>query len=233
MLLWRRSSTGRVSGRASASRMSPSAAATRTTQNTARQPPSAITPLPASGARIGEMLKTSIRSDMSFAASGPVWRSRTTARGTTVPAQAPRPWTKTEGDEPFDGGCQRAADAADHEQHEADIQRQLAPEHVGKRAVDELAGAERHEEDHEAHLHLTDAGAEIGADGRQGRQIHIDGEGSDRAEQAQHDREADERRVHDRRLSNAKTASGVRRLGKRMCCVGAPPARSRADGCIC
>ena len=33
-------------------------------------------------------------SDISLAASVPVWRSRTTARGTTMPAQAPSPWTK-------------------------------------------------------------------------------------------------------------------------------------------
>ena len=47
-----------------------------------------------SGARIGDTLNTSISSDISRAASVPVCRSRTMARGTTMPAQAPSPWMK-------------------------------------------------------------------------------------------------------------------------------------------
>ncbi len=65
-----------------------------TAQNTPRQPVSAITALPASGARMGDTLNTSISSDMSRAASVPVCRSRTTARGIAMPAAAPRPCTK-------------------------------------------------------------------------------------------------------------------------------------------
>ena len=69
-------------------------AASATTQNTPRQPVSAITPLPASGARIGETLNTSISSDMRRAASAPVCRSRTMARGIAMPAAAPSPCRK-------------------------------------------------------------------------------------------------------------------------------------------
>ena len=72
----------------------PASAAAHTTQNTARQPASAITALPASGARIGEMLKTSISSAIRRAASLPVCRSRTTARGIAMPAAAPSPCRK-------------------------------------------------------------------------------------------------------------------------------------------
>jgi len=50
---------------------------------------SAITKLPIPGARIGETLITSMSIDISLVASCPVWRSRTIARGTTIPAQAP------------------------------------------------------------------------------------------------------------------------------------------------
>ena len=94
MLLSTRWCRGRVSERHSASSRMPSAARTVTTQNTPRQPAASITKLPASGARIGETLNTSISSDISRAASVPVCRSRTTARGITMPAQAPSPCTK-------------------------------------------------------------------------------------------------------------------------------------------
>ena len=65
-----------------------------TAQNTPRQPATAITPLPTSGAKMGETLNTSISSDISRAASAPVCRSRTTARGITMPAAAPKPCKK-------------------------------------------------------------------------------------------------------------------------------------------
>lgn len=73
---------------------SPATAAIVTAQNTPRQPANAITPLPTSGARMGEMLKTSMSSDISRAASLPVCRSRTTARGIAMPAAAPSPCKK-------------------------------------------------------------------------------------------------------------------------------------------
>ncbi|MNT39881.1 hypothetical protein D3C72_1761650 [compost metagenome] len=72
----------------------PATAAMVTAQNTPRQPVKAMTRLPASGARIGDTLNTSISSDISRAASVPVCRSRTTARGIAMPAAAPRPCTK-------------------------------------------------------------------------------------------------------------------------------------------
>ena len=65
-----------------------------TAQNTLRQPKASISRLPASGARMGDTLNTSISMDISRAASVPVCRSRTTARGITIVAQAPRPCTK-------------------------------------------------------------------------------------------------------------------------------------------
>ena len=65
-----------------------------TDQNTQRQLPSAITALPASGARMGETLNTSMSSDIMRAAWWPVCKSRTTARGMAMPADAPSPCTK-------------------------------------------------------------------------------------------------------------------------------------------
>ncbi|MNL54856.1 hypothetical protein D3C87_1782230 [compost metagenome] len=53
-----------------------------------------MTALPVSGARIGEMLNTSIKSDISRAACTPVCMSRTMARGMTMPAAPPMPCRK-------------------------------------------------------------------------------------------------------------------------------------------
>ncbi len=59
-----------------------------------RQPTRCITPLPASGASIGEIEITSITIAISRVASGPLCRSRMIARGTTITVAAPRPCTK-------------------------------------------------------------------------------------------------------------------------------------------
>lgn len=63
-----------------------------------------MTPLPASGASIGEMLMTSITSAMIRAASAPVAVSRITARGTTISTEPPIPCTKRAAiSQPMDG----------------------------------------------------------------------------------------------------------------------------------
>ena len=72
----------------------PTTAATSTTQNTERHPASWMTKLPVSGARMGEILNTSINNDIRRVASMPVCKSRTIARGITIPAHAPNPCTK-------------------------------------------------------------------------------------------------------------------------------------------
>jgi hypothetical protein len=93
MLLLKRLSRLRVSGKPVNSSTMASTAATVTAQNTARQPLHSIKKLPNSGARMGDTLNTSVSNAVRLAASSPVCRSRTTARGTTMPAQAPRPCT--------------------------------------------------------------------------------------------------------------------------------------------
>jgi hypothetical protein len=93
-LLSTRCDAGRVSGRLVPSNTKAATAPTATAQNTLRQPATSISRLPASGARIGETLTTSMSKAIRRAAAWPVCRSRTTARGITMPAQAPRPCTK-------------------------------------------------------------------------------------------------------------------------------------------
>ena len=83
-----------VSGSAKATSAKPMIATMVTATNTARQPKGTMMALPISGARIGDTLKTSMIVDISLVASMPVWRSRMTARGITMHAAAPMPWTK-------------------------------------------------------------------------------------------------------------------------------------------
>ena len=114
---------------------------------------SSITMLPVSGARIGETLKTSISSDISRAASTPVWRSRTIGARDDHAGGGADALDEAEGDQHVDVGRERAADAAEREEREAEIERRLAADHVGDRAVDDLAEAEGDEERRQAHLH--------------------------------------------------------------------------------
>jgi len=67
-----------------------STATTASATNTSRQLHNEITTLPANGARIGDTLITSISNAIRRAASWPVYRSRTIARGITIPAHAPK-----------------------------------------------------------------------------------------------------------------------------------------------
>ena len=169
----------------------PSSATTVTATNTARQPNGTISALPVSGARIGDTLNTSMTSDISRVASTPVCRSRMMARGMTITEAAPMPCTKRKNDQPLD----RSAPAAQPIEpsantHQAEIERRLAPDHVGHRAIDDLADAERDEERHQRHLRRRRRGVQVGRDGRQRRQVHVDRERPDRRQQAEHDRVA-------------------------------------------
>ena len=84
-----------------------------TATKTARQPNGTISALPASGARIGDTLKTSITSDISRVASTPVWRSRMIARGTTITDGRADALQEAEGDQPLDARRKAAADRAE------------------------------------------------------------------------------------------------------------------------
>ena len=68
------------------------ALAASSTPKMPRQPASAMTPDPASGASIGETEITSITAAMSRVAAAPVYMSRMMARDTTMPAPVHRPW---------------------------------------------------------------------------------------------------------------------------------------------
>ena len=88
-------------------------------RRSAASSPTAISPLPASGASIGETEITSITIAISRVASGPVCRSRMIARGTTITVAAPSPCTKPRGDQRADRRRQRAAERADEEDRRA------------------------------------------------------------------------------------------------------------------
>ena len=169
-------------------------AAIVTAQNTPRQPVKAITPLPTSGARIGETLNTSISKDISRAASLPVCRSRTTARGIAMPAAAPRPCTKRSAISVSMSVASAQPMLASANRPQPEVERRLASHHVRHGAVEQLAHAQREEEGREAHLHGADAGAQAAADLRQRGQVHVDRERADGRQQAQHERDPEEAR---------------------------------------
>ena len=172
-----------------------------TAQNTARQPKPSMMKLPVSGARIGETENTSMSIDISLAASLPVCRSRTTARGTTMPGLAPKPCRTRKAISHSMVGRKCGTDAAGDEQHQAGIEQRLAAIHVRKRTDDDLAESHGKEKDQQAHLHRHGAGLQIRADrGKRGK-IHVDGERTDGGQQAEHDRDAEEIGGHDVLLS--------------------------------
>ena len=88
-------------------------------------------------------------------------------------------------DQHFDGRRQRAAHAAYRKDHQPGINGWLAPEHITDRPVEQLAHANDHEEHRQAHLHRCRRGVQAGAEGGQGRQVDVDGEGADSRDQAQ------------------------------------------------
>ena len=118
-----------------------------TATNTARQPNGTISALPVSGARIGDTLNTSMTSDISRVASMPVCRSRMMARGMTITDEAPMPWTTRKKISHSMLGASAQPTEPAMKSAKADIERRLAADHVGDRPVDDLADAERHEED--------------------------------------------------------------------------------------
>ena len=67
---------------------------------------------------------------------------------------------------------------------------------VGQRTDDERPDSEGQEHHDEAHLHGHGAGLQFGADRRQRRQVHVDGEGADGRNQAEHNRDAQKSNVH-------------------------------------
>ena len=105
----------------------------------------------------------------------------------------PHALEEPEGDQGFRAAGEAAPDAPEDEQDQADIERRLAAESVGQGAVDDLADGHRSEEAGQAHLHGADIRPEVAGDRREGRKVHVDGEGSDGGQDAEHERVAQER----------------------------------------
>ena len=144
MLLWRASML-RVSGRRKATTARPPRPISAMAQKMTRQLKNSVNVLPASGARIGETLKTSIVVAIRRAASWPVCRSRMIARVITMLAQAPTPWTKRRAISASALGREAAPDAADDEQRQPEIDRRFAADAIGNRPVEDLAERDRRE----------------------------------------------------------------------------------------
>jgi hypothetical protein len=85
---------------------------------------------------------------------------------------------KAEGDQGLHIRGKAASDAAEDKQAQAEIERRLAAESVGERPIDDLADGDRQEKAHQAHLHGAHIDLQFAGDGRERRQVHVDGEGS-------------------------------------------------------
>ena len=92
---------------------------------------------------------------------------------------------KAPGHQALDVGRQGAAHAGHGKHGQAKVQRLLAPQHVGGRAVHHLPQAQRHKKGHQAGLHPRGRGAQAGAYRGQGRQVHVDGKRAYGLQQAQ------------------------------------------------
>ena len=119
---------------------------------------------------------------------------------------------RAEGNQPTNRRRERAADRAEPEKRQPEIERRLAADHVGDRAVDDLADAESDEEDHQRHLRRRRRRTEVLGDRRQRRKIHVDREGADGGEKTEHNRALGEARKHGRGLSEAGSGAGRERL---------------------
>ena len=156
---------------------------------------------PMMGARMGARPLTSIVSAKKRAASDPAKWSRTTARAMTMPAAPPMPWSTRSAMRPqTDGATAHSRDATVY-MRETDEQRPASSERVAQRPDDELAESEAHETGRERQLHLGRGGAQVRGDGRQPRQVHVDGQRGERREgtDEQHHLRARPRRVMLRR----------------------------------
>ena len=117
-----------------------------------RQLPTAISPLPASGASIGATEITSITFAISRVAAGPECRSRMIARGTTITVAAPIPCTSRAATRASIDGASAHAERPDEKDRQPHVERRLAPELVRRRPVGELRHPERQEEGRQREL---------------------------------------------------------------------------------
>ena len=104
---------------------------------------------------------------------------------------------ETQCDQAMDVRCQGTTDAAYAEQREAEVHRQTPSHHVRHRSIDDLAGAHGDEIRHQTGLHRTDGRVHVRADRGQGWQVHVDRERTDCRQQAQHQGDAQETRIHE------------------------------------
>jgi len=105
------------------------------------------------------------------------------------PGARPERLHRAKANQYFNARGQRATDAAHGKDHQAGIDRQLAPEHIADRAVEQLAHADDDEEHRQAHLHRRRRRLQAGAEGRQGRQVDVDGERPDGGDQPEQEGE--------------------------------------------
>ncbi len=101
----------------------------------------------------------------------------------------------------FHIGREAAADACQNEKAQPEIERRLAAEPIREWPIGDLADRNRQKEAHQAHLHGADIDLKLAGNGREGRQIHVDGERPDSGEHAEDQRVTQKDGLHGERLS--------------------------------
>ena len=112
------------------------------------------------------------------------------ARASTMGPDAPERLHEPRRMRVVDVGRQRAGEARQGVEAEADQQHGLAPDPVGDRPVEELAHREAEQEDRQGELRLSRPRRESPGDVRQRRQIHVGRERTERGQKREDDREA-------------------------------------------
>jgi len=126
-------------------------------------------------------------------------------------------------DQPVHRRCEGAGQRCQGEQGHAHQQRPAPPVAIGQRTVDQLTDGQTDEIRRQRQLDVIDTGTEGLRDQRKCRQVHVDGQGTERAERAQdeqnpqrHQRLAKQEKG--RAEANAWTAASVGQLHRRARC---------------
>ena len=124
------------------------------------------------------------------AAAEPANRSRTIAIATTATAALPSPWIDAADGEQLDGRGEGTEDRGGDVQRQSGDQRAAAADGVRERADEQLAEAHAEQDAGQGALHGRLRRGEVAGDGRQRRQVGVDGQRADGDQRAEHEDEA-------------------------------------------
>ena len=181
----RRRCSGSVSRRPSTATHASTNAATARTTNTPRQLVTPSTRPPMLGARTGAMPVTSISRDSSVAAAEPGEQVAHDGHRDDGDGGGREPLQEPGAGQQGDARGQGAEHGGEQVAHHPGDQRAASAHGVGERADDELADAEADQHAGDRGLRRRLGGGQVGGEVRQGGQVHVDRQRSERGERAE------------------------------------------------